>query len=114
MKFCEDHWNKLRNSVTANSLDYLVSSNAKEAAVNMRRDPLIIANTMVIDRIIEIDGPEAIAKDICPICYVIEQTQKEADEQGIVRPVEEIEEYWIDGPVKAIRKKFGAGPSAKH
>ena len=85
MRFCQAHWDRLREEIRAQGLDHLVSSSGEEeaarlassindidkAAVNF--DPLMWAYFAIWSAFIEDAGVGGLTFDGCPLCVVCEQ-----------------------------------------
>jgi hypothetical protein len=121
MKFCQDHWNKLRTAMTARGLDHLGAKSGEDAIASVKAeldgeetefDPLMACHWMITSRAIEIGGLYLMTKkedggDYCPIC--------EAAAHADV-PLGVVEDYWINGPADAAQaeaRKRGLVPGVQ-
>jgi len=113
MKFCDDHWAKLRAAISKRGLDHLVARGGKEAVDRLvdevkgtetaaTFDPLMCAHNMVASKALELGGLYMLTgEDICPVC---EAVKNECGDES----------YWIDGPADAAleeAKKIGMIPT---
>lgn len=114
MKFCDDHWQKLRAAIAARGLDGLVARDGATAAANLqadvddakkgmpadpaRFDPLMSAHNMVMTAALRMGGLYLLAGDYCPVCEVKKNMAGKPDEAGKVWSADDIERDWINGP----------------
>lgn len=106
----------LRASVDRHGMSHLVAKSGKEALQNTvlelegreaeaQFDPLMSANNMIWARGLELGGmylmgEKSDGSEYCPICEAIEHIEGHAESMT----VEQMEEYWIDGPVKSLQQ----------
>lgn len=76
MRFCQSHWNQLRDKVKESGMFHLVSTSGEQAAKRMQKeiagkptvpDPLLEAHNMMLKRAIECLGI-GVMGDCCPLC----------------------------------------------
>lgn len=86
MKFCEAHWQRLRDAIKDRGLDGLVSKDGKEAAAKTVAeleggpskstfDPLLGAHNAILSNTLRVVGLVILGADekgehYCPICYL--------------------------------------------
>lgn len=78
MKFCTDHWAKLRAAISERGLDKLVANDGAQVAqdlVDGRPDPLMAAHNAIVSNAagkvgLAIMMPNDDGSDRCPICYL--------------------------------------------
>ena len=86
MKFCEAHWDRLREAIKVRGLEGLVSKDGQEAAAKMvveleegssktTFDPLLGAHNAILSNTLRIAGLVILGADekgehYCPICYL--------------------------------------------
>ncbi len=116
MKFCQAHWDKLREAVKVRGLWHLVAQNGEQAieneiakiegrADNRNYDPLMSCHWMIVNRALDLGGLYLMTGDYCPICESIKHTVgKLKDENDQPCTQEGEERYWIDGPADAALK----------
>lgn len=83
MKFCQDHWDRLRDKVTGAGLSALVADSGEDIARKMASeqadgrtidnyDPLMSAHWAIVNNLMLAAGPDAAAHvlliDGCPLC----------------------------------------------
>lgn len=82
MKFCDNHWESLKDAIEIRSLSHLVSKNEEDAAARIQKeldgkhsldnyDPLLNAYWMLMQKAVEMGGIYMMSNDnICPLCEV--------------------------------------------
>jgi hypothetical protein len=85
MRFCQDHWDRLRAAITERGLSALVAEGGEKAAANLvseinegrtvdNYDPLMSAHMAIVSNAARMIGPAAIATPAgypeCPICLL--------------------------------------------
>lgn len=86
MKFCEAHWDRLREAIKARGLDGLVAKDGYEAAAKTKAeleggpskssfDPLLGAHNAILSNTLRVAGLVILGADekgehYCPICYL--------------------------------------------
>jgi hypothetical protein len=84
MRFCQPHWDQLRDAVRSRGLYDFVASSGKEAVARMAAqfedasdgkpyDPLMAAHFMIVDRALELGGLYLMTQkedgsEYCPLC----------------------------------------------
>jgi len=101
MKFCQPHWNELRQAIKSHGVWDLVATSGEEAMSQVvdelkgvektleRYDPLMAAHNMITGRAIQCGGLYLLTGDYCPLCELAKHT----------RP--EVARDWITGASKA-------------
>jgi len=104
MKFCQDHWNKLKQAIEERGLMHLVAPDSQTAMENIKEelagtntienyDPLMNATHMIYGRAIECGGLYLMTGDFCPLCELEKYTQKGEDQVWINGCCDSILEY---------------------
>lgn len=99
MKFCQDHWNNLREAISARGLDHLVARSGEEAiqraeqeinntATDANYDPLMSAHWMIMGNALQGSGLYLMTGDYCPLCEVNKYGGSDQE--------------WIDGATDAV------------
>lgn len=78
MKFCEDHWTKLRTAIDERGMTKLVSKSGEEAARRTTEggfDPLMGAHNSIVSNALERAGLELMnanpdGSERCPMCFL--------------------------------------------
>jgi hypothetical protein len=137
MRFCQDHWDRLRKAIDERGLTDLVAPDGKVAMAQLadqleraqrgeektltpvNYDPLMAAHWAIVNNVAEtarkFGGPGAalyaMAGDCCPLCYANEQHQAVCNEEGCTFTYDD----WIDRAaddelehVKKMREEAGA------
>lgn len=90
MKFCQPHWDRLREEIDANGLSGFVARDGEQAAQQLADeaqgindqdaapDPLMRAHWMILDRAIKQGGPYILTGDYCPLCELEKHTEEKA------------------------------------
>lgn len=105
MRFCKDHWDKLRTAIKNRGLDHLGAKTTEQLHADMvdqlrgsqtDYDPLMDCYWMISNRAIEMGGLYMMTvkengEHYCPVCEAIEKGGQ-------------TEQYWIDGPADAALK----------
>lgn len=85
MKFCQDHWDELKDEVKKHGLWHLVPRTGAEAAERARSggfDPLLASHNVMIQTMMNAFGPEIMTLgDKCPVCYVIKECECDHGDQ---------------------------------
>jgi len=87
MKFCVNHWAKLRAAIVERGLDGLIAKSAEEAASRTMAeleagpsrttfDPLMYAHNAILSNVLDLAGLPVMmdnedGTDRCPLCYMI-------------------------------------------
>ena len=101
MKFCDDHWSRLRAAIEARGLSHLVAKSGEAAHARMTAelngtadsstyDPLMNAHWMITNRALQMGGLYLMTGDYCPLCEVVKHTEPAADVE------------WIDGCTDSV------------
>lgn len=110
MKFCDEHWAKLRAGVQSRGLWHLVAESGEDAIQRMERelddgkssaasfDPLMGAHWAICGRAIAAGGLYLMTGDYCPLCELDAHATNEKPERG------PLSEQWIEGCLDAQRK----------
>lgn len=115
MKFCQDHWDELREKIIENGLGHLISKSGEEAMAKLRPDrnfifpdPLLDAHNRLIGRAMEAFGlwimsPDDAGNERCPMC----ELNKTAS-VNMVPPVpyKTFSEFWYAGLLKFMVKEY--------
>lgn len=109
MRFCKDHWAKMKAGVEDRGLGHLVAKSGEAAvervvaelehrATDATFDPLMTAHWMIVNRALECGGlylmthnPDVADGEFCPLCEVAKHTTPPADDD------------WIKGCLDAVR-----------
>lgn len=78
MKFCTDHWQKLRAAIEARGLTRFVAKDGKHAAAQFvagKPDPLMDAHNRIVAHALDCRGialmmPNEDGSDRCPLCFI--------------------------------------------
>lgn len=111
MKFCQHHWDMLRQAIKDRGMESLVPTSGAEAEARMAEvaagnasafDPLMACHWMIVNRAVEFGGLYLImAKpdggDFCPVCEAMEHTAP-VDSEGKPWTKADTESHWINGP----------------
>lgn len=119
MKFCQSHWDKLRDAIKSKNMFHLVSNSGEELATRMKKqsagqavvpDPLMEAHNMILERSISLMphiigiNEEAEDKHFCPLCEALKhlpphpETKLPCDESWISTLTEYLQiEYTKEG-----------------
>ena len=118
MKFCQDHWDKLRAAIEAEGVYELVAKDGKRAAqmfadaVEYDReslanyDPLMWAHWAIIERIAQHE-PNVLFVDGCPLCWVADGHEATCVEPGCEITRQTFED-WIPGVAGAAAERARA------
>lgn len=105
MKFCQPHWDKLREAIKARGMWHLVAKSGEAAVERMKAelqhgaaasddtwDPLMNCHWMILGRSLELGGLYLMGRDdagndYCPVCEAVKHGQSETN--------------WIEGPAEA-------------
>ena len=107
MKFCQPHWEKLREAIKARGLWQLVASSGKEVVDRLKKDgfdPLMAAHNMIVGRTLDVAGLGPMTSrpdgsEWCPLCYL--QQNCPCGLPGCAARFEE----WIDGASNGAREE---------
>lgn len=114
MKFCQPHWNALRDAIERRGLSHLIAKSGEDAAkravaelkgtaTDHTLDPLMAAHWMIVGKVTERVGLALYGGDFCPVCEGIKTNEGVVDPKlDRVYTPEEEESYWIDGPADAV------------
>ena len=116
MKFCQKHWDRLRDVIKAKGMAHLIAKNGQTAAKNIVKelegklgaddyDPLMACHWLIMERALECGGLYLLNDDYCPLCEAIKHTPVDDDT--------DIADEWIDGCTDAVKEhciKIGALP----
>jgi hypothetical protein len=101
MKFCQPHWDELRQQVKSHGVWDLVATSGEEVVSQVvdelkgvpttleRYDPLMAAHNMIVSRAIECGGLYLLTGDYCPLCELTKNSSVE------------VARSWICGASKA-------------
>lgn len=121
MKMCQEHWNMLKDEVTNQGLDKLVSANSDIAIMKLEAelkgeedskeifDPLMRCNFIIMNRALELVGLQSMSPDFgCPICKFNEALSEEGyclcndlSCPGKTTPIPRFES-WLVGPESCV------------
>jgi hypothetical protein len=101
MKFCQPHWDRLRNAIKERGIDHLGAKTGEQVIEEMKADlegqkrpydPLLDCHWMITCRAMELGGLYLMTQkedgsNYCPICEVIAHGGDE--------------DHWINGPADA-------------
>lgn len=95
MKFCNPHWEELREAIKSKGMWDLVSRNGEEAVKRLSDedkkpesfDPLMSAHNMILGNALKAGGLYLLQGDYCPLC----ELDKNNDKMG------EHSKDWIEG-----------------
>jgi hypothetical protein len=108
MRFCQPHWDQLRDAIAKRGLAHLVARHGAELVERLERqsedgvvtkdtyDPLMDAHNMIVARVFE-RAPHILTGDFCPVCEAITGL---ARWQAASR--ERVEDHFINGPANAV------------
>lgn len=112
MRFCEEHWDKLRAAIEAEGLSHLIAKDGSHAARNFADalerdkdtlanfDPLMTAHWAIISRIADVD-PRVLFAEGCPLCFA--QDEHEAHCVDVdCKVTRETFEAWIPSVAAAM------------
>lgn len=110
MKFCQAHWDKLREAVYAKGMRPLVPRSGAEGAERLVEelsgeatdatyDPLMSCFWMICVRAMDALGSYLLSSDYCPVCEVVRAHGEQPCPHGCSGA--DVEERWIHGPVDA-------------
>jgi hypothetical protein len=109
VKFCQDHWEKLRAAIEKRGLSALVADSGEKAAANMASsleqgqnidnfDPLMGAHNAIVSNVMNVVGlaimqPNPDGTDRCPLCFINSEHKEHCKD-----PVCKVTDYedWID------------------
>lgn len=100
MRFCQDHWDQLRQAVVKHGMGYMISATAEEAAhrtLHGPTDPLILACVMVTTQVVAIEGDS----ELCPVCVALDHWE----ESGFPSITDALY-HWIEAPVIAVADRM--------
>lgn len=117
MRFCQDHWDRLRAAIDERGLSHLIAPDGKTAMMQMadqlkraeagdephtpvNYDPLMSAHWAIVNNLGDAarqhGGPGAalyiLTGDICPLCFANEQHQQGCQDEGCTFTYDD----WID------------------
>lgn len=107
MRFCQDHWNKLKDAVKCQGMWGMVATSGEEACDRTvsqiedgpqpgNFDPLMEIHWMIAGRVIEQNGAYLLTGDYCPMC----EAGKHCDEcRAIV-------ETWPESAAKHVKAEY--------
>lgn len=109
MKFCQPHWDALREAINARGLGHLVAVNGRDAharAVAELKgeadvsdfDPLMAAHNMILSRATQDFGLALFTGDYCPVCEYLKVYPPPAPDSKWASN----DEYFIEGPADAV------------
>ena len=111
MRFCQHHWDALREAINTRGLMPLVARNGYEAAEraveevageanDSSYDPLMACHWMILGRAMDSLGLYLLGgDDLCPVCEVVRVHGEHPCEHGCTGA--DVEERWIEGPADA-------------
>ena len=110
MKFCQPHWDALREAIELRGLGHLIAANGREAAARTvadltgdddlaNYDPLMDVHWMIASRAMCVFGIAALAAG-CPVCELLRALPSPPD--GFRYATNE--QYLIDGPADAVQQ----------
>lgn len=113
MKFCQAHWDQLRDAIKTRGIWPLVARNGMEAAERFVEelegkasdaswDPLMAAHWAIGGRATEILGLYIFGTEVCPVCEVLTVHDSKPCEHGCTH--DDVEKRWIEGPADAMLK----------
>lgn len=109
MRFCEDHWTRLRGAIDMRGLSHLVAPDGHVAAQQMAQevqagpspvtyDPLMAAHWAIVSNATKFVGlallmPNDDGSERCPLCFVTSQHLEHCQDPGCT-----VKDYdsWID------------------
>lgn len=108
MKFCQSHWDALREAIESRGLGHLIAANGREAAARTAAelkgtadlsdyDPLMAAHWQIVAVATEYCGFALYAGDVCPVCEVLKVYPPIPPGHRYATN----EQYFIDGPADA-------------
>lgn len=109
MKFCQPHWDELREAILDHGLGHLIAANGREAASRTKAelegkatvadfDPLIAAHNMIWKRALQTLGLGIMVGDLCPVCELLKVTPPPPAGHRYATN----DEYFIQGPADAV------------
>lgn len=118
MRFCQLHWDNLRDAIRARGLWPLVAQNGADAierevqviegtATDATYDPLMACHWMISGRALEALGLYLMTGNYCPVCEVMRAHPKPCP-QGCTDS--DVERAWINGPANAALEHVKAAP----
>lgn len=117
MTFCNEHWTELRDAISAEGLDHLVSANPEVAVIRTIAeaenkvvdldmfDPLMFAMWNLLSNGTRIINRPLLLMEGCPICGLLEEHERTCDNDPRCRTVEEIG-TWIPKAADSARQKY--------
>jgi hypothetical protein len=123
MKFCQDHWDRLRAAIDARGLGGLVARDGERALENMAAeleagpgaaslttfDPLMGAHWAIVNNIMGFVGlavmaPNADGSERCPLCFLNAAHDEQCVDPGCVLPRDGTAyDGWIDRAADDMR-----------
>lgn len=108
MKFCQSHWDELRQAIDDRGLSHLVAKDGVAAAKRLvfelegtdkpdDYDPLMAANWMISGRVLEEVGLVMMMGDYCPLCMVEDEGQRRGQRAGLASE-------WIKSCTDSVRE----------
>lgn len=106
MKYCQPHWDALRDAIERRGLSHLVAKSGEAAARRARAeiegtatdrtfDPLMAAHNMVLAKVTEMGGLYLFTGEYCPVCEAMKGHAAHATP-------EETERHYTEGPADAV------------
>lgn len=94
MKFCQQHWDRLRAVVKEKGMEPLIAKSAEAAMERMQEeaagtqtpatfDPLMSCHWMIANNALQAGGLYLMTGDFCPLCELVKNTKIGMDEQWI-------------------------------
>ena len=94
MKFCQPHWQSLRDAIAARGLNHLIAKDGKEAVERMVKevkgedkaldfDPLMSAHWAICGNAIRCGGLYLMSGDYCPLCELNKHAPSEMRTEGV-------------------------------
>ena len=121
MKFCQDHWDRLRAAIAARGLSDLVAKGGERAVRNLKSeledgpsfvnfDPLMGAHWAIVNNSMDVLGlavmaPDEDGNDRCPLCLLNEWHEVACADPTCPLPKVNGYDGWIDRAADDMRAK---------
>jgi hypothetical protein len=122
MKFCIDHWAKLRAAIDERGLTPLVSQGGASAAEKMLNatadgasldnfDPLLAAHNMILKHALnavgfEIFAPNSDGTDRCPLCFLRAEHEKQCTNPQCGQDFDKWIDFAADGAKRFVDEQM--------
>jgi hypothetical protein len=119
MRFCTDHWDRLREEIDKRGLTPMISGNGEEAARRQESeikegatlanfDPLLGAHWLIVQHALEFLGPRLLVPNEdgehrCPLCFMRDEHDEHCANPTCDRPKGDDFQDWIEGAVDAAK-----------